>query len=748
MHDPGHLLFRKALRIAIVLPCAYLFAMYVLKIPAGASYTVFGTFVLLSFSDFGGPTKDRARAYIVTGLVGIVAVVLGTLGAVNPWVAIGSTLVVGAVLSFAGVLRGYVAAATMSVLLPFIIAVTSGPGLDQLPQRLMGFAVAIVFATGAALLLWPAHIRSSLRQRVAETLDASANVIRTMWPDPNKPAPAIDLATRQRELSEAHHRMREQYDGRAMRPGGATSRDRALMQTIDELGRLRIFLRWEPDSVHTSLSTDPQLAQQAAQAVADSAAAIGRGGSPPQTADLDATREAHREDSEHWVDSALERGASATIRPTLNAGFQLRLVAVISELIARHSRVAVGAEPEQTALTSISGPMEEPEPTPGQILRSQLNRSSPWLRNALRSGFALAIAVGVVYATSVDHGFWVVLGTLTALRFDVLGTGKTALQAIIGTVGGFVVGTGVILLLGDNEVALWILLPIVIFLSGYTPGAISLTVGQGSFTVFVIIFYAIIAGPDITTGEVRVLDVGIGLAISLLVSALMWPRGVVTRVNSTLVESVQASSDYLVAAFERLVYGPDADARVAKASAAAQVAVSTANETFDMTIAQGRTQKPVGATWSFVANASSHITASANLVLYLASIGRIPTACPDSGALLVHCAHQVAANANAAAQEVTGRITTQHPQHVVSTQAFDPDRVDTRRMENLDASFHDLDARIDACLAYWQTKPDELRDIQFGEQALSIIWAEQWLLHLMWVSNKIREAFPTANTTA
>ena len=30
--------------------------------------------------------------------------------------------------------------------------------------------------------------------------------------------------------------MREQYDGRLLRPGGATARDRALMQTIDELG--------------------------------------------------------------------------------------------------------------------------------------------------------------------------------------------------------------------------------------------------------------------------------------------------------------------------------------------------------------------------------------------------------------------------------------------------------------------------------------------------------------------------------
>ena len=68
VHDPGHLLFSRALRVAIVLPLAYLFTNYVLKMPEGALYAVFGTFVLLSFADFGGPTPDRARAYLVTGL--------------------------------------------------------------------------------------------------------------------------------------------------------------------------------------------------------------------------------------------------------------------------------------------------------------------------------------------------------------------------------------------------------------------------------------------------------------------------------------------------------------------------------------------------------------------------------------------------------------------------------------------------------------------------------------------------------
>lgn len=742
MHDPGHLLFRKALRVAIVLPLAYLFVMYVIKMPYGAAYTAFGTFVLLSFSDFGGPTADRARAYILAGLVGLVAIAVGTLAALNPYSAVICTLIVGIGLTYAGVLRGYVSAATMSILLPFVIAVTAGPGLDQIVQRLAGFAVAIVFATASALLLWPAHNRSALRQRVAETLDASANVVRAMWPPVSGDPSGIDLQTRQRELTEAHHRMREQYDGQPLRPGGATARDRALMQTIDELGRLRIILRSEPSPHRPTMLGDERLARCSADALTTSAAAIGRGGPPPVSDTLDEVRDEHRIELEQWIGQQLEQGTSQHIRPMLDAGFHLRLAAVSAELIARHSRVAVGAPAEQSLPSGIAGRLPGSEPTPWSILRTHFTMKSPWLRNSLRSGIALAIAVLVVYLTNVEHPFWVVLGTLTALRLDAMGTGKTAAQAIIGTIGGFVVGTAVVIAFGDNATALWILFPIAVFLSGYTPGAISLPVGQASFTVFVIVFYGIVSGADVSTGEIRVIDVGIGLAISLFVSALMWPRGVITRMNETLTEAVRASTAYLIAAYDRFVQGPVADHAVSQAAFRADAAVSTAYETFDLSVAQGRSMTTFGPTWSFVANAAGHIASSADLVVYLASLGRMPATCPEAGDLLLVCSHAVAANANSAVEQLAERITDSQTQEFCNTQAFSSDRFDQHNVAGLGDSFRRLEDRVDACLAYWETKPADLADQDLDRQALTLVWGQEWLIHLMWVANRIREAFP------
>lgn len=135
VHDPHHLILRRALRVAIVLPLTFFFVAHVLGLDYGAPYAAFGTFALLAFADFGGPNRDRIRAYLVTGLAGLVGIALGTLAAYNPVASIVSTFIVGAGLTYAGVLRGYVATATIAVLLPFVIAVTAGPGdIGQLPS--------------------------------------------------------------------------------------------------------------------------------------------------------------------------------------------------------------------------------------------------------------------------------------------------------------------------------------------------------------------------------------------------------------------------------------------------------------------------------------------------------------------------------------------------------------------------------------------------------------------------------------
>ena len=102
-------------------------------------------------------------------------------------------------------------------------------------------------------------------------------------------------------------------------------------------------------------------------------------------------------------------------------------------------------------------------------LASHLSFRSVWFRNAVRGAAGLALAVAVVEVTDVEHGFWVVLGTLSVLRSNALGTGATALRAVGGTAVGFVVGSAIMIGVADHTVLLWVLLPVAVLVVGRGP---------------------------------------------------------------------------------------------------------------------------------------------------------------------------------------------------------------------------------------------------------------------------------------
>jgi uncharacterized membrane protein YccC len=150
-------------------------------------------------------------------------------------------------------------------------------------------------------------------------------------------------------------------------------------------------------------------------------------------------------------------------------------------------------------------------------------RSIP-LRNSLRAAVALAIAVFVAQGLSVQHAFWVVLGTLSVLRSTALGTASSVWRALIGTSVGIVIGVGLILLIGTDESALWPVLPFAVLLAAYAPRAISFAAGQAGFTVVLLILFDLIEPAGWTVGLIRIEDVVIGFTISLAVGLLCWPR--------------------------------------------------------------------------------------------------------------------------------------------------------------------------------------------------------------------------------
>ncbi len=170
----------------------------------------------------------------------------------------------------------------------------------------------------------------------------------------------------------------------------------------------------------------------------------------------------------------------------------------------------------------------------------------------MRGAIGLALAVAVIEITNVSHGFWVVLGTLSVLRSNALGTGATAVRAVGGTALGVVAGSVIMLGVGDHIVLLWALLPLAVLVSGIAPSMISFVAGQAAFTLMVIILFNIFQPVGWRVGLTRIEDVAIGCGVSLVVGFLFWPRGATAALGRALSDAFVASSGYLADAVDRL----------------------------------------------------------------------------------------------------------------------------------------------------------------------------------------------------
>ncbi len=176
----------------------------------------------------------------------------------------------------------------------------------------------------------------------------------------------------------------------------------------------------------------------------------------------------------------------------------------------------------------------------GELTRQQLDRRSAILRSAIRGAAGLSIAVGLATALEVQHAFWVVLGTLSVLRSSARGTGETALRAVLGTAFGVVIGAAVLIGLGTNPVVLWTLLPITILVAAIAP---SFAAGQAGFTLVVVVLFTIIAPAGLDVGLIRIEDVALGCAVSVVAGALFWPRGAAVALGLALDDAYGAASD-------------------------------------------------------------------------------------------------------------------------------------------------------------------------------------------------------------
>ncbi|MFD1535246.1 FUSC family protein [Pseudonocardia aurantiaca] len=540
------------------MPAVFALATQVVGNPVVATFAAFGSFAMLLLADFGGTLTERLAAQASLVAIGCVLIAIATLVSRNPWVATVAMFVVGFLVLFAGVVSSALAAASTSILLSFILPVATPAGPDAIPDRLLGWLLAGVVSLPAVTLLWPAPRSEPLRDAAAEAcrrLSARLTAEAADWHgedtgDVDEPVARANAAVAE---------LRATFLATPYQPSGLTMATRAIVRLVDEVVWLSVILDNSAATRHRPRA-DPTVrkVKTAAAVLLDHAGKALSLREPPQDSlqdHLDDFARARREmeamaiaDVELPGDGRTAEDLVSSMTPSFRAQELSFAVMAIADNVAS----ATAAE-QRAWWQKLLG--RQPRGLAGPIASAQeralahIEPHSVWLRNSLRGGIALGGAVLVADLSGAEHSFWIVLGALSVLRSNALSTGQSVVRGLVGTTIGFVVGGALVLVLGTNPVLLWVLLPVAIMVAGIAP-AVSFTAGQAGFTVALVILFNIIGPAGWQVGLVRIEDVAIGCAVSLVVGALFWPRGAAGALRRALAEAYADCAAYLRTAAE------------------------------------------------------------------------------------------------------------------------------------------------------------------------------------------------------
>ncbi len=565
---------RRAARAAIVLPAVFAFADKVIGNPTTALFAAFGSFALLVLAQFSGPWRTRVLAYLALGCTGVVFITLGTLCSRSPWLAAFAMLVVGFGVLFSGVFSGYVSAGSPAALLIFVLPATVPAAASEIPERLAGWGLATGATILAVMLLWPPRRGADLQHEAAGAVRSVADAL---------DADADQLTERGRVARGAVEGLERRLRGTQQRPTGPTAPLAALASLPGELDWLLslLLLPAEPGAPKRAWAAESEEAMAAAASVLRAAAERLEGREVrPDFPRLDAALDAVAPALVMRLPDLASDAPASSVAAALEPPFQIRAATYSARQVAGYALRAAGTDaPELDWPEPASRPQRAVLRATEQRVREHGSVASVWFQNSLRGAVGLAIGVYIAQRTGVQHGFWVVVGTLSVLRSNALGTGTSILSAVAGTAVGLVVGAGLVIAIGTHDGALWAVLPVAVLLAAYAPRAISFAVGQAGFTVFVLVLFNLLAPVGWRVGLVRAEDVAIGLAVSLVVGLLFWPRGAAALVRQDLATAYARAADYLGATTRQLIEGRTEE-DTAPAARAAAVAVRRLDEAF------------------------------------------------------------------------------------------------------------------------------------------------------------------------
>jgi uncharacterized membrane protein YccC len=533
----------RAVRATIVVPGLFALAYEVIGNLQIATFAAFGGFATLVLATFGGTRRDKLMAHLGLAVVGSVLLVIGTAVNSNTALAASTTLVVAFVVLFAGVSGPNVASGGAAAMLAYVLPAASPGTIAMIPDRLAGWWMASVAGTIAVLVLSPRPPGDQLRAGAARLAAALADQLDA--------AVHGDTRPEHRAASiEAKHDLMATFTATPYRPTGLATTDRALDSLVG-------LLEWCTSVINDSLSeyldlcssesVDRDLLSATSGVLRDVAAMLS---GEPRRPDLQRLNDRLAESVTHLREL---QPSDANYSDAVHLSFHARTIAVTTENVANDALITARMADSDTItaqrlLWAGGQPVRGTIADAGRLVVGHASLRSVWFRNSARGAIALAAAVAIADLTDVQHGFWVVLGTLSVLRTNASATGSTALRALLGTVIGFAIGGLLIVAIGTEQSALWAALPVAVLVAAYAPGTAPFAVGQAAFTVVVSVLFNLLVPEGWKIGVVRVEDVAIGCAVSLVVGGLFWPRGAAAVVGDDLADAFHLGGAYLAQA--------------------------------------------------------------------------------------------------------------------------------------------------------------------------------------------------------
>ncbi len=572
----------RAIRAAVVVPGLFALTAKGIGNLEMATFAGFGGFATLVMASFGGTRRDKLVAHIGLAVVGSVLLTIGTAVHSSVWPAVVVTLVVGFAVLFAGVIGPNVAAGGTAALLAYVLPAASPGTVEAIPSRLAGWWLASIVGTAAVLLVNTRPGADGVRTAAAdlaralarqldaglgesessgiEARDTHTGAVSARAGDARagcgagSPESAAEVA--HAAAVEAKHRLIGTFNTGPNRPTGLTAADQALAGLVG-------ILEWITGVLDDCLAEHADLSDQidverelfvAATIALRDVAGIVDGSVDCSRSEADLDRLERALDQSVTALRHMDTGTS-DYADAVDVSFHARTIGFGARTAILQAMAVIGrTEVDESAYATTALPPARRGlgilAAVGGITLGHASLRSVWFLNSMRGAVGLAAATAVADLSGVQHGFWVVLGTLSVLRTSAASTGATAVRALAGTVAGFIVGAALILAIGTGSAAMWTALPIVALIAGYAPGIAPFAVGQAAFTVTISVLYNLLVPVGWQVGVLRVQDVAIGCLVSLVVGALFWPRGAGKVVRDDLADAFHHGGHYLAGAVE------------------------------------------------------------------------------------------------------------------------------------------------------------------------------------------------------